>query len=132
MDVIVIESMQELLANDNTKVLYYFGVLVTTSLLDFVMGTVIAKFSKEIKFSSNEMKKGLMYKVFIIIVSMHLLPVCLMFSWFGMTALYTVYSGFIISDLYSIYAHLTGNKDGKKNLGIKAFFEILENRKKDD
>lgn len=108
----MIEWLQKWLENDNTYVMYIIICYFMTQMLDMIAGTLIAKFSETIEFSSSVWKKGIIEKMLQFAIVVLLLPIFLIFKNIGLTAYITMVLGLLGSELYSLTGHFKGH-DGK-------------------
>lgn len=110
----MIEWLQKWLENDNTYIIYIIICYFLTQTLDMVVGTLIAKFSDNITFSSSVWKRGIIEKLLQFAVVILMLPIFIIFKEIGVTAYITMLIGLLGAELYSLVGHFKGS-DGKKD-----------------
>ena len=121
----MITYLQALLSTDDSKIIYILTLLMILMMVDFVMGVLIAKFDKDITFSSFKMKIGILMKIVEILLAIIAIPFALLFD-VGLQLLYVLYIGLCGSELYSIFGHMKIVDDGDKGIDLlKKFFNGL-------
>lgn len=120
----MIDWIESFLVNENSKLLFVFGMLCAGSIIDFLMGVTSAALSDSEQFSSRKLKRGLAEKVMIMVFSFFLIPVAVAFKEFGVATLYMVYTGFIVADISSMIGHIRGN--GSDSKGHEGVFKLIE------
>lgn len=127
----MIEWLQRWLENDNTYVMYLLICYFITQCLDMLTGTLIAKFSDEIKFSSRVWKQGIIEKMLQFAIVVYLLTVFLIFGDIGLTAYITMLLGLLGAELYSLVGHFKGNdnKPDKFNIVLETLKQLFGGEK---
>ena len=130
----MIEWLQKWLENDNTYVMYILICYFLTQVLDMMAGTLIAKFSPDIKFSSSTWKRGIIEKMLQFAIVILLLPIFLIFKEIGLTAYITMLLGLLGSELYSLSGHFKGHdgKEEKFNIVIETLKNLFGGEKNGD
>lgn len=128
----MIEHITSWLADDNHVIYGLILWLMIAMIIDFVLGFTIAKFDKEIDFSSFKAKAGIIVKVAEMILVVYFIPVAVKFGAVGITMYVTMLVGLILSEIYSILAHISTIDDNKHWTDyIKKFLDGTLNRKDD-
>jgi len=121
----MITYLQTLLLTDDSKIIYILTLLMVLMMVDFIMGVLIAKFDKDITFSSFKMKMGILIKIVEILLAIIAIPFALLFD-VGLQLLYVLYIGLCGSELYSIFGHMKLVDDGDKGIDLlEKFFNGL-------
>lgn len=106
-------------------ILLYF----VSGTLDFLIGIVNAGLTSTIQFSSKTAQLGIIRKVVTLAVMILVVPLALMLPLdVGIYALTILYIGIVVTEIYSILAHIGIVKEGDKNnsrIGT-LFTELLE------
>ncbi|HBK6683604.1 TPA: phage holin family protein, partial [Enterococcus faecium] len=106
--------------------------LMVAMIIDFVLGFTIAKFDKEIDFSSFKAKAGIIVKVAEMILVVYFIPVAVKFGAVGITMYVTMLVGLILSEIYSILGHISTIDDNNNWTDyVKKFLDGTINRKDD-
>lgn len=106
-------------------ILLYFA----SGTIDFLIGTVNAGLTSTVKFSSKTAQLGIIRKLVTLAVMVLVIPLALMLPMdFGIYMLTILYLGIVVTEIYSILAHIGLVKDGDKhkNLIGVLFTELLE------
>lgn len=124
--------LQSWLLLDDTKLLYILTLILIANVLDFLLGWLNARFSKQIEFSSSQAIYGISRKIVIFILLVYFIPVAMLVPEpVGIGALLILYTGYLLSELNSILSHLgLANDDKKSNIFadfIKTIFQVKEN-----
>lgn len=121
------------LETDDTKVMYLLAVILVASMLDFLMGWINAKFNKEVQFSSNVALFGIIKKIVYFMLLVLFIPIALLVpAPIGISALYVLYTGYLLSELQSVLSHLNLASDDKQNQSFLDFVnKILGSGKSD-
>lgn len=128
----MIEHITTWLADDNHMIYGLILWLMVAMIIDFVLGFTIAKFDKEIDFSSFKAKAGIIVKVAEMILVVYFIPVAVKFGAVGITMYVTMLVGLILSEIYSILAHISTIDDNNDWTDyIKKFLDGTLNRKDD-
>lgn len=121
----LITWLKHWLETDDTKVLYFLMVILIANLTDFTIGWVNAKFNSDVKFSSARAIWGIARKMVMFILLILFIPfVLLMPDGVGITALYILYTGYLVSEFTSILNHLKIGSDDKT---VNLFRQFIEN-----
>ena len=130
----MIDWLQQLLQNDNTKLYLFIGTYIATNMVDFGLGTVMALYLST--YSSKAMKLGLATKLGMILLSIIIVPVFLMFDVLGLATLFLVIGAFIANEVWSIINHIKrGQGDGKEHSALDLLGSLIDkitgNKKED-
>lgn len=113
---------------------YVLIILITiytiSAIIDFIIGSLNAVYSENIKFSSRVAQLGIIRKLVTLGVMILVIPLALMLPFdVGVYSLTILYLGVVISEIYSILGHVGLVKDGEKHKNIVAelFSNLLEN-----
>ena len=113
----VLQYLQSYLENDNTKMLYLLALILCANIIDFLLGYVNAKMNPKVDFKSGKAIFGILRKVLAFIVLVYFIPVSLLAPEpIGITAIYVLLGGYLLSELNSILSHLKMTEDGKENV----------------
>ena len=119
----MITWLQQLLENDDTKVMYFLTIILAFSMIDLIIGWVNAKFNKDVSFSSSVALFGVIKKMTYFIVLCLFVPVSLFIpNPVGMLALYSLYSVYLYTEITSVLSHFNLAEDDKKN---KLFIDFI-------
>lgn len=128
----MIEYITSWLADDNHMIYGLILWLMVAMIIDFVLGFTIAKFDKEIDFSSFKAKAGIIVKVAEMILVVYFIPVAVKFGAVGITMYVTMLVGLILSEIYSILGHISDIDDNNNWTDyVKKFLDGTLNRKDD-
>lgn len=127
----MIEYISTWLADDNHMIYGLILWLMVAMIIDFVLGFTIAKFDKEIDFSSFKAKTGIIVKVAEMILVVYFIPVAVKFGAVGITMYVTMLVGLILSEIYSILGHISTIDDNNWTDYVKKFLDGTLNRKDD-
>lgn len=121
----MITWLQQLLENDDTKVMYFLTIILAFSMIDLIIGWVNAKFNKDVSFSSSVALFGVIKKMTYFIVLCLFVPISLFIpNPVGMLALYSLYSVYLYTEITSVLSHFNLAEDDKKN---KLFIDFINN-----
>ena len=110
----MLEYFRQWLADENTKIYYFLGLIAIANMLDFLMGWLNAKFNKHVVFSSSKAIFGIARKLGMLVLLVVFVPVSLIIPEpIGMSALYGLYGGYLFSELNSILSHMKFADDDK-------------------
>lgn len=127
----MIDYITTWLTDDNHIIYGLILWLMVAMIIDFVLGFTIAKFDKKIDFSSFKAKAGIIVKVTEMILVVYFIPVAVKFGAVGITMYVTMLVGLILSEIYSILAHISSIDDNNWTDYIKKFLDGTLNRKDD-
>lgn len=128
----MIEYITSWLTDDNHMIYGLILWLMVAMIIDFVLGFTIAKFDKEIDFSSFKAKAGILVKVTEMILVVYFIPVAVKFGAVGITMYVTMLVGLILSEIYSILGHISTIDDNNNWTDyVKKFLDGTINRKGD-
>ena len=121
------------LETDDTKLMYILAVILLVSVLDFGMGWINAKFNKEVQFSSNVALYGIIKKIVYFMLLVLFIPIALLVpAPIGISALYVLYLGYLLSELQSVLSHLNLASDDKQNQSFLDFVNKILGPNKGD
>lgn len=106
------------------------GLYFISATIDFLIGTTNAGLTATIQFSTKTAQLGIVRKLVTLAVMVLVVPLALLLPMdFGIYSLAILYIGIVVSEIYSILAHIGIVKDGDKhkNLIGTLFTELLEN-----
>lgn len=110
----MIEWLTRFLESDNTKLIYLLALIGVANIIDFTMGWINAKFNKNVAFSSSKAIFGIARKMLLLILCVYFIPVALLVPEpIGISALYVLYIGYLLSEINSILNHLKLADDDK-------------------
>ena len=110
----MIEWLTRYLESDNTKLIYLISLIGIANIIDFSMGWINAKFNKNVAFSSSKAIFGIARKMLLLILCVYFIPVALLVPEpIGISALYVLYIGYLLSEINSILNHLKLADDDK-------------------
>lgn len=117
-----VETVNKLLSQDETKIIYVLTLILIANVFDFVLGWTNAKFNLGVTFSTNKAIIGLTRKVALFMLLIFFVPVALLVPYpIGITALYVLYLGYLASEINSILNHLSLAEDDKSTNNFKQF-----------
>lgn len=120
----MIDWLQNLLQNNNTKLYVFIVVYIFANMFDFILGYVISIFNGT--YSSKKMKIGLATKLGMILLCIIIVPVFLMFDVLGLATLFLVIGAFIANELWSIINHIkSGQGDGKDHSALDMLSNLI-------
>lgn len=110
----MIEWLSRFLETDNTKLIYILALIMGANIIDFTLGWINAKFNKKVDFSSSRAIFGIARKMLLLILCVYFIPVALLVPEpIGISALYVLYAGYLLSEINSILNHLRLTDDDK-------------------
>lgn len=110
----MIEWLTRFLESDNTKLIYLLALIGIANIIDFSMGWINAKFNPKVDFSSSKAIFGIARKMLLLILCVYFIPVALLVPEpIGISALYVLYVGYLLSEINSILNHLKLANDDK-------------------
>lgn len=126
--------LQGWLADDNTKIFYLLGLILIANIIDFLIGWVNAKFNPKKDFSSSKAIYGIARKLILFIVLIFFVPVSMLVPQpIGISALYVLFIGYLLSEINSILNHLNLTEDDKQGSlfinFVKTIFQGRSDRK---
>lgn len=131
MEMSFLELIRGMLANDDTKLVYILGLILIANIIDFLIGYVNAKLNPKVQFKSGKAIYGILRKVLAFIVLVYFIPVSMLAPEpIGLTAVYVLLGGYLLSELNSILSHLKLSDDGKDNVFAEFVETIFKNIKK--
>lgn len=128
----MIEWLQYLLSNENTKLIYILTLLSFLMLVDSVVGTIVAKLNPNTQFSSFKLKTGFLIKLVQLLLCIIAVPFAVMFD-MGLVFLYVAYIAMCGAEFYSILGHMKVVDDDNKGLHIlETLWKQLFNKENDN
>lgn len=122
----MIDYLQRFLESDDTKLIYILALILSANLIDFTIGWLNAKFNKKVDFSSAKAIFGIARKLILFIVLVYAIPVALLMPEpLGISALYVLYIGYLLSEINSILNHFKLAEDDKSMDPFIEFFKGL-------
>ncbi|PID15756.1 hypothetical protein CSV63_07490 [Sporosarcina sp. P34] len=110
----MIDWLNRFLETDNTKLIYLLALIMGANIIDFTLGWINAKFNKQVDFSSSRAIFGIARKMLLLILCVYFIPVALLVPEpIGISALYVLYAGYLLSEINSILNHLKLTDDDK-------------------
>lgn len=129
----MLEYLQRFLESDSTKLIYILALILSANLIDFSTGWLNAKFNPKVKFSSAKAIFGIARKLILFIVLVYAIPVALLMPEpLGISALYVLYIGYLLSEINSILNHFKLTDDDKTIDPFIEFFKGLMKRAGDN
>lgn len=111
----MIQWLSNWLQNDNTKIVYLLVLILVANVIDWAIGWVNAKFNPNVAFSSNKAIYGIARKMVMFMILVYFIPVAMLVpAPIGISALYVLFIGYLLSEINSILSHLKLSKDGDK------------------
>lgn len=127
----MIEYLNHFLETDNTKLIYFLALIIIANLFDTLMGWLNAKFNKDVQFSTSMAMFGIAKKIVYFMLLVYFIPIVLLLPEpIGITALYGLYTAYLLSEIQSVLTHLNISSDEKKNKLFIGFIENVFNPKK--
>jgi toxin secretion/phage lysis holin len=122
----MIQWLGNWLSTDNTKLIYILSLILIANLIDFLIGWINAKFNKSVPFSSSKAIYGIARKIVLFILLIFFIPVALIVPEpIGISALYVLYIGYLLSELNSILSHLKISDDDKSTDRFIDFVNVI-------
>lgn len=120
----MISWLENWLLVDDTKVVYILSLILASDLMDFTIGFLNARLNKNVEFSSAKAILGITKKIATFILLALFIPFVLILPReIGLSALYILYLGYLISVFSSILTHLGFTNDTKDG---DLFFDFLK------
>ncbi len=128
----MIEWLQRFLETDNTKLIYILALIMGANIIDFTVGWVNAKFNPNVDFSSSKAIYGIVRKLLLFILLVYSIPVALLMpDPLGISSLYVLYLGYLLSEINSVLNHFKLAEDDKSmDPFIEFFKKIFEKKEK--
>ncbi|MEI3596919.1 MULTISPECIES: phage holin family protein [unclassified Oceanobacillus] len=121
----MIEWLQRFLESDNTKLIYILALIMGANIIDFTVGWINAKFNPRVDFSSSKAIFGIARKLLLFILLVYSIPVALLMPEpLGISALYVLYLGYLLSEINSVLNHFKLAEDDKS---MDPFIEFFKN-----
>lgn len=119
----MIDWLEHWLQTDDTKLIYILVLISISNMLDFVIGWINAKFNKNIRFSSSKAIYGIAKKIVMFILLIVFIPFALLMpDMIAKPALFTLYIGYLMSEINSVLNHLKLTDDDKDT---DMFFDFI-------
>lgn len=126
----MIKFLNDLTQSDDAFIIALLGTILIASTIDFLFGWLNARFNGNVEFQSGVALYGIIKKMmyfvtlaFFMVVAFLIVP-----DRVAMPTVYTLYVGYLLSELNSIMSHLGLTEDGKKGELFRDFIErLLEN-----
>lgn len=109
----LLKLMKMWLENDDTKIIYFLTLILVANIIDFLLGWVNAKFNGKVQFSSGKAIYGIARKMLMFILCVFFVPVSMLVPVVGVSALYVLFIGYLLSEINSILNHLKLSDDDK-------------------
>lgn len=123
----MITFLNDLTQSDDTFIIALLGTILIASTFDFLFGWLNARFNSNVVFQSGVALYGIIKKMmyfvtlaFFMVVAFLIVP-----DQIAMAAVYTLYVGYLMSELNSIMSHLGLSDDGKKGDLFRDFVERI-------
>lgn len=111
----MIEWLEAWLQDDSTKLIYILALIMLANIIDFTIGWINAKFNDNISFSSSKAIYGIARKMVLFIVLIMFIPFSLLMpELLGLSALYVLYIGYLVTEVNSILSHFKLAEDDKQ------------------
>ena len=122
----MIEWLSRFLETDNTKLIYILALIMGANMIDFTVGWINAKLNPKIKFSSAKAIYGIARKLLLFILLVYSIPVALLMPEpLGISALYVLYIGYLVSEINSVLNHFKLADDDKTMDPFINFFKSI-------
>lgn len=122
----MLEWLSYWLSTDNTKLIYVLTLILCANVIDFMIGWINARFNKKMDFSSTKAIHGILRKMILMIVLIFFIPVALLVPEpVGISALYVLYIGYLLSEINSILSHLKITSDDKTGALFGDFIQTI-------
>ena len=126
----MIDWLSSFLESDSTKLIYFLTLIMGANIIDFSIGWVNAKLNPKIKFSSAKAIFGIARKLLMFILLVYSIPVALLMPEpLGVSALYVLYAGYLLSEINSILHHFKLADDDKSMDPFIDFFKSIFDKK---
>ena len=126
----MIEWLQRFLESDNTKLIYILALIMGANIIDFTVGWINAKFNPRVDFSSSKAIFGIARKLLLFILLVYSIPVALLMPEpLGISALYVLYLGYLLSEINSVLNHFKLAEDDKSMDPFIEFFKNIFDKK---
>ncbi|GGN59260.1 phage holin family protein [Oceanobacillus indicireducens] len=126
----MIEWLQRFLESDNTKLIYILALIMGANIIDFTVGWINAKFNPKVDFSSSKAIFGIARKLLLFILLVYSIPVALLMPEpLGISALYVLYFGYLLSEINSVLNHFKLAEDDKSMDPFIEFFKNIFDKK---
>lgn len=126
-----VEMLNKLLSEDETKIIYVLTLILIANVFDFTLGWTNAKFNVGVTFSTSKAIMGLTRKIALFMLLIFFVPVALLVPYpIGISALYVLYLGYLVSEINSILNHLSLADDDKDINNFKNFIVSIFERDK--
>lgn len=128
----MIEWLSRFLESDNTKLIYILSLILGANIIDFTVGWVNAKFNPKVNFNSSKAIFGIARKLLLFVLLVYSIPVALLVpDPIGIGALYTLYIGYLASEINSVLNHFKLAEDDKSMDPFANFFKRIFEKKGD-
>ena len=122
----MIEWLSSFLESDNTKLIYILALIMGANIIDFTVGWLNAKFNPKMKFSSSKAIFGIARKLLLFILLIYSIPMALLMPEpLGISALYVLYIGYLVSEINSVLNHFKLADDDKTMDPFINFFKKI-------
>lgn len=122
----MIEWLKSYLESDNTKLIYFLALIMGANIIDFMIGWLNARFNPNVDFSSSKAIFGIARKLLLFILLVYSIPVALLMPEpLGISALYVLYGGYLLSEINSILHHFKLANDDKTMDPFINFFKKI-------
>lgn len=129
----MISWLQNWLLLDDTKIIYLLSLIFIASTFDLVVGWVNARFNPDVVFSSTKSGLGVAKKIIIFMLLVYFVPVAMLVpDPIGLSALYVLYTAYLLGEINSIFSHLGLTKDDKQGKLFIDFIQKLTNGKENE
>lgn len=129
----MITFLNKITQSDDQYVVALLVTIIIASTVDWLFGWINARFNNNVHFESGVALYGIIKKmmyfitlVFFMVVAFLIVPEAV-----AVTAVYTLFIGYLLSEANSIMSHLGVADDGKKGELLHDFINRLTDSKKD-
>lgn len=127
----MMQWLSSFLESDNTKLIYILALIMGANIIDFTVGWINAKLNPKIKFSSSKAIYGIARKLLLFVLLIYTIPVALLMPEpLGISALYVLYIGYLVSEINSVLHHFKLADDDKSMDPFVDFFRQIFNKKR--
>lgn len=115
------DFLKELMAHEDTKILFILTLIIFAMIVDFLLGTISAKVNPNIDFISKKGINGILRKMGSVVTLVFFIPFSVILpADSGVAMLYTMYLGYLFFEVKSILENLE-----KMGVQIQMFKEFL-------
>lgn len=126
----MIQWLSRWLETDDTKIIYLLTLIFIANLFDFLIGWIIARFTKDVNFSSSKAIFGIARKLVLFMIAVFFIPVSLLLPNGIGVGIYIVFLiGYLLTEINSIFSHFKLTEDDKTTDLFIEFVNKIFNKK---